>query len=266
MTTSKKTSKSHKERDNSADLPGTLARTDGHEMGPLRTKREVINTHTHEKKELWPLKALDRTRVRDTRVPRGKIPVAAAPAPYPQRLQSLWRPWVGSDEQDRQKRQQPQTNSLQATVILTPSMWFKCQVGCQKNQRGRYTLKWSACKKMNSQDCKIESQVDHPLNYLSRMLMDYFSCTFYEVPPAFLCWPMLSRSQQSRWADGPSSRQEPFPQHFPTHRSWHHLSLLLHLPTRTAAPRRRAAMWQHTSYRTTLPASHFTRIRVPSAF
>lgn len=48
MTTSpKKTSKSHKERDNTPDLPDALARTDdGHEMGPLRTKRKVINVHT----------------------------------------------------------------------------------------------------------------------------------------------------------------------------------------------------------------------------
>lgn len=51
MTTSPKkktTSKSHKERDNTPDLPDALARTDdGHEMGLLRTKQKVINKHTH---------------------------------------------------------------------------------------------------------------------------------------------------------------------------------------------------------------------------
>lgn len=51
MTTTEKTSRSHKEGDNSPDLHGTLAWTDdGREMGPLRTKQKVINTHT--KKEL----------------------------------------------------------------------------------------------------------------------------------------------------------------------------------------------------------------------
>lgn len=118
----KKTSKSHKERDNTPDLSDALARTDGgHEMGLLRTKLEAINTHTQKSCDLLSPASIQRYQT--PQLCREGIPGPMQPLfPTPGAC-SL----VGGAEFPKQAG----TARLQAAIFLIKYMWYKHQVGRQ---------------------------------------------------------------------------------------------------------------------------------------